>query len=783
MLAPAAMALFAQAACMLVGSAALVTPPGVMDLASLASEWIEAGDGVPGVPIDCPSVANPLGSVATCGQGCPSVLGFNSWVTGSFVQGACGATLAVNNHTLDCGQHQWLPFETRRRAPPSEDPVARDVETTMRVLEDGAGTKGLLFNISLGNSGAEAILDLSLTPYLTQVGFEGWLLAWPPNEQLAARFNHSVQGKFLVTQDSFDLVHAATVLGFVAPAGAPDVSVSVANATEYNATLGLKKGVARFNATGQPWLCMFIVVAESADAALRSATSFSSRSLFSAAWRETEQRWRDRWAAAFTPGNSRYPGSLPALETEDPEVSRVYYMACVTLLSHERVTYPKISPRVYVTGYGSLYTTNVYGGSAAFFWDQSLVARLNSLLDPEWMRNYLLTALDDGEFDTNLWVELMTGQTGGGYVYAFNQVSVFWMLEAYVATTGDLNFLYNTSVGNTSISQWLERLSLLWTRKEYDSGPDSKYHPFLADYGSGALNFLECVPSYVHTVAALQAQNVRMMRSVAALREKEGKLTAAAHLRSLASNVSQAVRSRLYVPGKGFFGTIWQDGRFFTIAHVVDFLYVAEGMAEDFPAHERHEMIHFFNRELRRAHWIVALSPADPVAVDPVWRNSTMRDDHGWTGAYAAWPAYSAQALAMLNDREDGIPEAVQFLRDTAEATSSGMYGQAHYVRPGPGPPFKDIWPSGTRYAELNGASWAQVTIRFIFGFWQQLGSADVPLWRPNEPRGFTGKLHGVRLPNGTHVNICSDDAGIRYCAQLDSAALRGEDRDREVLV
>ena len=46
-------------------------------------------------------------------------------------------------------------------------------------------------------------------------------------------------------------------------------------------------------------------------------------------------------------------------------------------------------------------------------------------------------------------------------------------------------------------------------------------------------------------------------------------------------------------------------------------------------------MVAFFGRELQRDHWMVALSPHDPIAADP----GTRRDDHGWTGAYNAWPA------------------------------------------------------------------------------------------------------------------------------------------------
>ena len=68
-----------------------------------------------------------------------------------------------------------------------------------------------------------------------------------------------------------------------------------------------------------------------------------------------------------------------------------------------------------------------HGGSAAFYWDQSLLSSLNSLLDPEWMRDFLIAALAGGDFSTNLFVEMLNTKPSGGYWYAFNTISVFWM--------------------------------------------------------------------------------------------------------------------------------------------------------------------------------------------------------------------------------------------------------------------------------------------------------------------------------------------------------------------
>eukprot|EP01045_Picozoa_sp_COSAG04_P010985 COSAG04_NODE_692_length_11095_cov_3.236541_4_plen_121_part_00 len=78
------------------------------------------------------------------------------------------------------------------------------------------------------------------------------------------------------------------------------------------------------------------------------------------------------------------------------------------------------------------------------YWDQSLLSSLNSLLDPAWMKDFLIAALHGGDFSTNLFVEMLNKKPSGGYWYAFNTISVFWMLEGYLAVTDDQTFLYDS---------------------------------------------------------------------------------------------------------------------------------------------------------------------------------------------------------------------------------------------------------------------------------------------------------------------------------------------------
>ena len=62
----------------------------------------------------------------------------------------------------------------------------------------------------------------------------------------------------------------------------------------------------------------------------------------------------------------------------------------------------------------------------------------------------------------------------------------------------------------------------------------------LADYGTET-HLLECVPTYTHKVAALNAANVWMMRGSATVAEGRGDAARAAELRRLADNVSALV--------------------------------------------------------------------------------------------------------------------------------------------------------------------------------------------------------------------------------------------------
>ena len=190
----------------------------------------------------------------------------------------------------------------------------------------------------------------------------------------------------------------------------------------------------------------------------------------------------------------------------------------------------------------------------------------------------------------------------------------------------------------------------------------------LADYGE-IDNLLECVSSYTHEVASLNAANVWNMRTAANIADSRGDAAAASKLRGKADALVGSVLD-LYVPGTGHFAAGQPDGSRLPVRHCYDFNIVGTTIAADLSEETRAEMVAFFTRELQTPSWMRALSPWDPDA------SYSVRPDHQWNGAYPAWPADAARALVGL-----GAPEvALDWLEGLARSTNQGPTGQAHFV-------------------------------------------------------------------------------------------------------
>ncbi|OYN90319.1 glucosidase family protein [Parenemella sanctibonifatiensis] len=447
--------------------------------------------------------------------------------------------------------------------------------------------------------------------------------------------------------------------------------------------------------------------------------------------------WDEELAALFTPGNDLYSGHLPMLETSNDALRQLYWWGALGVAWFRRDNPASVLGRVYDT------LMPRYWQTTTFIWDYSLSSMVHAQLDPKVMRRQILhwTGLDINQHFSTEWL------TGGpvGYWYSVNQYALVRLVADYVRFTGDVSIL-DEVVGEdqSQLGDHVRAWALAWQDKRSDSG--------LADYG-GIDNLLECVSTYVHEVASLQAANVWAMRTAAELSELQGRVEDAEHLRAEADALLPKVLE-LYREGDGFFHARQPDGSLLETRHCYDFATVGTTIAEDLPQAMRAEMVAFFDAELRTENWMRALSPLDPDA------GFSVRPDHQWNGAYPAWPPDSARSAIEL-----GAAELVaDWMVGLARSTRQGPPGQAHFVdeaappveggaRKAPGQ-----WPYLIDWSCSSAGAWCELVLAGVFGVEVPVGGEPTVTSRLSafDPDArLTGLAVGDRLwtvdKDGTH--------------------------------
>lgn len=244
-----------------------------------------------------------------------------------------------------------------------------------------------------------------------------------------------------------------------------------------------------------------------------------------------------------------------------------------------------------------------------------------------------------------------------------NQYAMVRLVHDYVTITGDVGFLDEEVLAAGSrqtVGDHVREWALEWQNKRVNSA--------LADYGQ-IDNLLECVSTYVHEVASLNAANVWCMRTAADLSRQQGLEDEAAELERLADELVPEILA-LYREGEGFFNARHPDGTLVPVAHCCDFSTVGTTIAGDLSEEMRREMVEFFNEHLRTPSWMRALSASDGNA------GFSLRPDHQWNGAYPAWPADSARAAIQLG----GARLVAEWLPGLARTANQDPPGQAHMV-------------------------------------------------------------------------------------------------------
>lgn len=368
-----------------------------------------------------------------------------------------------------------------------------------------------------------------------------------------------------------------------------------------------------------------------------------------------QRAWDAELAAAFTPGNGSFSGSLPVLETGEAALQRLYLNGVLGVLYMRRDNSHSVLGRVYDT------LMPRYWQTVTFLWDYSESSLVHALLDPEPMRRQLEHWMST-DVHAHMGTEWLSGAPVGMW-YAINDHAMLRCCRDYLAWSGDLEWTgqkVGGPAGTDTVAALIDAYALSWERFRRPGG--------LADYG-GIGNLLECVSSYTNEVAGLNATNVFNLRVAAELAALQGRQAEVQERRRAAGEVARLVRE-LYLPGRGFFGRRGPDGALTPVRHCYDFSTVLNMMGGDLDERQRCEMVQFFESDLRSARWVHALSAGDPDAAFSV------RPDHQWTGGFCSWPAEAA--LALL--RHGYAATALEWLREMANSANQGPFGQAHFA-------------------------------------------------------------------------------------------------------
>lgn len=583
---------------------------------------------------------------------------------------------------------RWFPDRVERSA------TWRGLEvTSTTVLAWGATAAAVRFTIrNVSGEERRVPVGLGLQGSVAR-SVDGWRQAQAPSEQPSPDTVDGMDhppGPIVGEDLAVDAARGAVV--YRAPSGATAIQ-GVVPATGHVDERGAWFEVAL--SPGEQWRAAYVhAVAD--DAPTARAVYDRIAADVDGAVIEAGRQWDAELAAVFTPGNDRYSGSLPELDTDDPDLLRLYFNGVLGVIYFKREVPSAVVPRAYDT------LMPRYWATTTFIWDYSLSSLVHALLDPAEMRGQLERWMDL-DVRTCYGSDWLTGRPVGVW-YAVNDHAMTQLIDQYLRWTGEGAWL-DAPAGHAperrTVRDALAGYATSWRAIESANG--------LADYG-GTNNLLECVSSYVHEIAALNVANVWNLRTAANHLEGADPTTARG-LRDIADELLGRLWP-LYEDGQGWFNARMPDGRLLPVRHCYDLLMALDLIPDQLGETRLAEMIRFFETQLQTPNWMRALSPEDPDAI------TSVRPDHQWNGAYTAWPAFVASGLFKAGRAE----LASNWMRGLASSANQGPFAQAHFVEEfaradaGGARKASSDWPYINDWACSSGGAWARLVIEGVFG-------------------------------------------------------------------
>ena len=247
--------------------------------------------------------------------------------------------------------------------------------------------------------------------------------------------------------------------------------------------------------------------------------------------------------SAFIPSNSYWSGSLPTLELGDDaastNVTRVYYMSCLTVISQMRTNLRLIANRTWPNGNGNINPgLGGIGGSRSWWWDEALTSTMLALLEPEgrpptfqaWLAHddhpgtkfghgtgngYAMDCEPVGSTNcgSNNRDSVASESKGPEYgFYCYNPWAFYMAMSNHLRINNDTGFLLAKAANsNMTVEDALEGIVTDW--QEYLI-PDTH----LVDYGPAMDGFS---PTYKHVMPGCsQGNNVWMLRDFASFKDE-----------------------------------------------------------------------------------------------------------------------------------------------------------------------------------------------------------------------------------------------------------------------